>query len=48
MVPGNADVLTRATSITLANASFASAASVRFAVANGSPATEAFVRIEPV
>jgi hypothetical protein len=48
MVPGNADALTRATAITLANASFASAASVRFAVANGSPATEAFVRVEPV
>lgn len=48
MVPGNADVLTRATAITLANASFTSAASVRFAVTNGSPATEAFVRIEPV
>jgi hypothetical protein len=48
MVPGNANVVTRNASLTLANATFASAASIRFAVANGSPATEAFVRIEPL
>jgi len=48
MVPGNADVVTRNSSLTLANATFASGASIRLTIANGSPATEAFIRIEPL
>lgn len=48
MVPGNADIVTRNGALTLANATFASAASIRLAIANGSPATEAFIRIEPL
>ncbi len=48
MVPGNANVVTRNTSLTLANATFASGASIRFTIGTGAPVTEAFVRIEPL
>ena len=44
----NGDVLTRAASITLANATIASAGSVRLVGAAGTLAGVAFVRIEPL
>lgn len=47
MVPGNANVITRAAQVINANATFASGATVRLAVGGGAPAGEAFLRIEP-
>jgi hypothetical protein len=48
MVPGNANAVTRATDVNLTNAPVASGGNVTFIVATGSPATEVFVRVEPL
>lgn len=48
MVPGNANVITRAGEIDNANATFASGATVRLDIAAGAPAGEAFIRVEPL
>jgi hypothetical protein len=47
MVPGNADVVTRATSILLANATIANQGTLKFVTAGATPACTAFVRLEP-
>jgi hypothetical protein len=46
MVPGNANVITRASQIINANCTFASGATVRLAAAAGAPAGEAFIRFQ--
>ena len=48
MVPGNANVLTRATQTVIANCTFAASATVRLSIAAGAPLGEAFLHFEPL
>ena len=48
MVPGNANVLTRATQTVIANCTFAASATGRLSIAAGAPLGEAFLHFEPL